>query len=518
MYQVIVVDDEPLIARTVSRLISNVSSSFRVAEVCYDGETALKKIEEIKPDVVFSDIKMPKMSGLDLAEKIHQVYPQTKVVILSGYSEFEYAVSALKSGVFEYLIKPVNSQTISAVLEKLKMQLDAEYDTTRLTILKKMMHHSLPPISAEELAHYFPYEAYLVVLICCGSYLHSSVEFFNRNQELEKSCSFIQALSEQLRPNKMWTFGGYKANERVLVVGGTSETIASAEPVLSSVHAAQCSQGVPIMMVFGIYAQDDLSSIDSAILALSKFLKVNFLFGESACLKYGIKSPDFETSKEKYTLTTEEQQYIALLFKQKQYEKLKQYLKKFFMRHQAQPMHQIYLEELLKNILMSLVEYQQEILSFSECQNLIYRLVGNFCEYNALFDRFWEVVEKLFQLQRKMEYDHTAQNQLVQQVRSYIEEHYTQPLNLQSLAVEFGVVASYLGKLYQDYYHSSIKQDILTLRLQKAEILLKNFPTIPLKEIAKLTGFNDQFYFSKVFKKNYGQCPADFRKLYGEQD
>ena len=74
-----------------------------------------------------------------------------------------------------------------------------------------------------------------------------------------------------------------------------------------------------------------------------------------------------------------------------------------------------------------------------------------------------------------------------------------------------GVLNSY--KIYMNYYGTSIKNDLLDLRMKKAKELLKVIPAIPLKEIADLCGFNDQFYFSKVFKKYNNMNPVDFRKF-----
>ena len=123
------------------------------------------------------------------------------------------------------------------------------------------------------------------------------------------------------------------------------------------------------------------------------------------------------------------------------------------------------------------------------------------------------MLDDFFQLKNAIDYEQLPQNQLAQEVRSYIEEHFTEQINIQTLASHFGIVASYLSKLYFDYYDSSIKADILELRLNKAEELLKTSPALPLRVIAELTGFNDQFYFSKVFKKERSLSPFEFRKL-----
>ena len=82
----------------------------------------LKKIEVLEPDVVLTDIRMPYMDGLALAEKIRQRYPSMKVVIFSGYDDFEYAQKAIKLNVTEYILKPVNVEELTSILKRIKKQ------------------------------------------------------------------------------------------------------------------------------------------------------------------------------------------------------------------------------------------------------------------------------------------------------------------------------------------------------------------------------------------------------------
>ena len=91
-----------------------------------DGEMALPLMEEFKPDVLITDIKTPFMNGLQLRKIVREHMPWVKIIILSGHNEFEYAQSAVKLGVTEYLLKPVSAQDLHQVLESLSATLDQE--------------------------------------------------------------------------------------------------------------------------------------------------------------------------------------------------------------------------------------------------------------------------------------------------------------------------------------------------------------------------------------------------------
>ena len=106
IYRILLVDDEPLTLEYLSCVIPSVNSSWTVAGTARDGEEALAYLAENPVHLVISDIKMPVMNGLKLAQILKNQNPLQEIVILSGYDEFPLAQQALKLGVSEYLLKP----------------------------------------------------------------------------------------------------------------------------------------------------------------------------------------------------------------------------------------------------------------------------------------------------------------------------------------------------------------------------------------------------------------------------
>ncbi len=130
-FRVIIAEDERLIAKNIAKHIEAENPGFKVCGIFSNGEDALNAIKEQPPDVVFTDISMPVMSGLELAANIHRSLSHIKCVIITGYADFQYAREALHSGVTDYLLKPVDKEELQRVLKELELSLTDIYDGIR---------------------------------------------------------------------------------------------------------------------------------------------------------------------------------------------------------------------------------------------------------------------------------------------------------------------------------------------------------------------------------------------------
>lgn len=126
MYRLLIVDDEEDIRRGMARGIPWDEWGFQVVGQAENGEEAVGMIEKFSPDVVLSDIKMPKMDGIELMQYLHQNYPETRIIILSGYHDVNYLSVAIKNQVTEYLLKPTDIDEFEALFHRLKAKLDEE--------------------------------------------------------------------------------------------------------------------------------------------------------------------------------------------------------------------------------------------------------------------------------------------------------------------------------------------------------------------------------------------------------
>lgn len=123
LFNVIVVDDEKLIAKNIAKNIEKLNANFQVVKIFSNGLDALDYIKENPPHVVFTDIRMPLMDGIELTKGLADINSPSKCVILTGYADFSYAKAAMQNGVVDYLLKPVNAEELEKVLKQLELSL-----------------------------------------------------------------------------------------------------------------------------------------------------------------------------------------------------------------------------------------------------------------------------------------------------------------------------------------------------------------------------------------------------------
>ena len=164
--RVLVAEDELLFLNSLIKKIEKCDPSFQVVASAHNGKKALELMPEIKPDVLFTDIRMPVMDGMELIENARKLYPDLLIVVLSGYNEFAYARSALKAGVTDYMLKPIHDDSLGEVLKKLKEQVFSKYNEMEQKIIFSQLNGENESI---ELSQIFAKSKFAIFLVSAGN-------------------------------------------------------------------------------------------------------------------------------------------------------------------------------------------------------------------------------------------------------------------------------------------------------------------------------------------------------------
>ena len=157
MFTVILADDEELIRVSLRYLLLENCENVKVIGEAANGEEALEKIKNLHPDILITDIKMPRMDGLTLLKEIREQNFSTKVIILSGYAEFDYARQAMEYGVSDYVLKPVKGMELrDAIMDCIgEITAPEEEPSAAEKVIAYIREEYYRPLSLEQLAAYF---------------------------------------------------------------------------------------------------------------------------------------------------------------------------------------------------------------------------------------------------------------------------------------------------------------------------------------------------------------------------
>ena len=158
MIKAYIADDEVWVVLGLKKQLEKTGYPVEVVGTANNGLTAREEIVKLQPDVVFTDIRMPGVNGLDLLKEIGSLSSRSRVVIVSGYSDFEYARNAVSNHAYDYLVKPVRQENLDEILGKINAELNPEEtDETRDNEMKKIWEANaglIDRIIAEIRAHY----------------------------------------------------------------------------------------------------------------------------------------------------------------------------------------------------------------------------------------------------------------------------------------------------------------------------------------------------------------------------
>ena len=131
MYKVAIIDDEPLIVEGLSKTMAWEKWNCQVAGYAFDGREGMELIRKERPDIIITDINMPKMDGLKMIAGLKSEFPDIQLIILTGYREFEYAHKAIRFGVFDYLLKPISPEKLERCMKPILRNIKGSYHVYR---------------------------------------------------------------------------------------------------------------------------------------------------------------------------------------------------------------------------------------------------------------------------------------------------------------------------------------------------------------------------------------------------
>lgn len=527
MYRILLADDEGIMLMSLRKIIEgNFEGDFEI-ETAKTGTMAVSMALNFHPDIVFMDIHMPGINGIDAIKEIKEKYPDILFVVITAYDKFDYAKEALSLKVFEFIMKPVSKSMVIDIVNRCiaKIQMERKNRMDNLKIREKLdtvipilengfiSNIILPDAPEVEVEHYRELleitqdNAYIIMLQFGeenkDEILTNTVGMGVRAQRYygkmrETICEYFDAVVGPIAGNSIIIYipcekDNISYDERVKIIEDAREM----RKALSQVFDAKFRVGIGGPKNILLQAQ----SLYEAKRALSD--------GKSRIAHFE-DLPEISQQNTDYPVDTEEKIYDFL--QQNEEEKMVEQVEKLFMWYQQNRQNELN-EVRMKGIEIAITasresrslikdtkgvmesDYLKEVM---ECQDVFG--VQNWIETKLI---------AMLRSQNNLSKTETA----IEKAILYIRDNYDKDISLNDVAEVVNISPYYFSKLFKEEKGTNFIDYITKIRIERAKELLKD-PERSIKEVCVLSGYANPNYFSRIFKKQEGITPTEFREKY----
>lgn len=517
MYKIVVVDDEPLLLRNIKNSILQAHDGFCIVGEAADGDEALELIGAAQPDVVFTDIKMPTMDGLTLIEELRKRGNPAKIVLLSGYQEFDYAKRALQFNVEDYLLKPLSPQALRELLAKLHAVLETETSKWQDELLDDIVRQeidSLPP--AAELGRMFrDFRSFGVLLLCAGSVSKFGGNWLTPAKDFWLKNDLDRLLAETVpEPYRCWAVRLNHANEKLVILASPREPGPDFATIAGRLYDKLLQRQFPVTMV----AQPPFADVEDLPYRIQRdriLLQKSAVFGHSRWI--APQAAEAGEPPQEHPLAANAEKLLLNWIDKRQPGPFKAEFAKLLRDCERKACPQLSLEGVLKRVVQLFQQAnprpnQDRML---EIELEIDELVSISYKYSSIQEGMSVLLDELFQLVRAEKPIKEDQPTLVLEIERYIRSRYTEPLSLPAIAEFFDVTPAVVSSLFKKHKGIPPMEFMIRLRIDKAKELLRVVPPLTIRDIAAAIGYDDPYYMSRLFKSVTGASPSEYREAAG---
>lgn len=529
LYSVILVDDEEEVREAIIRRVDWASVGFQIVDYAENGEEALEKVEKLCPDVVITDIQMPFMDGLTFCKKLKERISGTKIVIFSGYDEFEYAKEAIKLEAEEYILKPIDASELKKVFARIKERLDEELDQKRnVERLEKYYLESVPLLKEQfimgllegrltDLQQIKDYELSYGMQLDAPYY---TVSVFRQDSAKETGVSPLdinllmvsmkQIIEEQFEK---------EFDTRNIHYLGSVISIAmlnKKEEMTAYIQAVDriCKLGNRVLHVdvtAGIgHLGSKLTDLHQCYAEAQSAVEYQILLGANQAIYIQDIEPK---SQERFLIGEQELQAIVKEIKVGTTESLEQTIKDLTEHLKNAPISLSQLQNTFTEMTVEIMRlarvYEVDLEQIGESNIDFYTKIKQFSSIDSFGEWLLSICMQLRGQIRRERTDTTRL--LIDKAKQYINENYMDcELSVEKLCGFLGLSATYFSTLFRRETGESFVVYLTHVRMEQALQLL-NTTEEKAYIISELVGYTEPNYFSYVFKKQYGVSPSKYR-------
>lgn len=525
MMKVIITDDEIQIRRGLRMKVDWEEEGFQIVGEASNGRETLELLRTMDIDLVISDMRMPIMDGMELARHCQQEFPKVKVIVLSGYSDFEYVRGSMKEGVKDYLLKPVAPNELVEALQKIRKEIEEEKRKQVETAqMRQLVLTQLQEVQEQYLL-YLVKEEWLQLNLVIERLRQLQLE------ELVNENAVVQFFTVEIREN----FGNpNRLKELWVPFRMLCKEVSKEHAGTFSFYDPSYANMIHFLKLIDSESDNDTPRlVENVQRNVKKLLNLETVIGIGnvvtglANFKTGYISSLLAWSQSH--LGSQSQIIDAAVKKEEAFEFSPEFERKLTntIENANFEAFKINIQTLLRG------NGNQSILSFSFAANRLLFLLGSLARKYDIETKdiqktiwncqqsIWElnsqskVIENLLQLAQliieKVRMARFSNGKLiVDSVRHYLDQHYASEISLTLLSELFHINSAHLSETFKNYVGQNFSDYLVNLRMDKAQQFLRD-KELKIIDVANLVGFSNSGYFSTVFKKHFGQTPVEFR-------
>ena len=541
MLKIFLAEDEVIVRETIKRMIPWENLGFELVGEAADGEMALPLLLRQKPDLLITDIKMPFMDGLTLAKVAKKEIPGLKVVILSGYDDFNYAKQAINIGVEDYLLKPItknalierlteirsryeHEKTQKEYYEKFHREMQAYEKNSSRDFFEALVSGSMDMMEiyrrSEKLGLDIVAEAYNVLI-----FTMNCEEDFSGQREgySEWEAESLELLEEFFSENtsamlfrcNIFSYGVLIKGQKETIGENTRSCVSEIQRILDRKEQKRqwfVAAGEPV---------ERLSQIQKSYYSASRAFSQRYLYDENI-LYY-----DEMTSMEKKNVTEDDSTYLQKVdvnalnpvilqkfLSNGLLEETENFVKDYFYAIGQEPLESLVFRNYVTlNVRFSVMSFLKEIgcdtrtLEQEDTEDVL-------SESSKSLENAIAYAEKIISQAIALR-DQNSGNKnrsILKTAVDFIDSHYMEEdMSLNKAANAANVSANHFSALFSQNMGQTFIEYLTNLRMNKAKEYLR-CTSMRSSEIAGEIGYKDAHYFSYLFKKTQGMTPSDYRK------
>lgn len=509
MYKLLIADDEAVEREALSDLAHELfKDSFEIA-LAENGKNAVDIAETFAPDIALMDIKMPRMNGIDAAKLILEKYPDCKVIMLTGFTYFNYAKDSVSLGALDFLVKPASDETVEKALKAAIKAVDAVRSINRKGDNENSDIVSSQKLERELVSEILFSGADKNMLISMISELYPQVKFgaaaivtvkYN-NYESERifSAQFRDFCFEAVQKSALSAFYTPLCRRRdrfyIAMLSDNQQNKRGYEKFATCLLSVLAQNGISATISIGSITQD-ISN-----------LPMGFIEARNVRLKnenIGWFSSDLFNAEKSGDMITQERKLCAAL-DQKQFDNarlLLEYMLDSILESNTEVSIRIY------ELLLILNRKAQEKISLDPS----YNLWNSLCRLENSNDRKQVAQHYLQTIIDRLIMEEAADNESwPQEIIDYINIEYKNNITLEDAANKVGFSTYYFSRLFKQKFDKPFIEYLTQLRIEKAKQLLSS-PGVSVKTVCYSVGYSEPNYFARVFKRETGMSPSKFQK------